>query len=218
MTRLDAVLFDMDGTLVETESLWHDAENATMAEFGQNWSDAEQLMALGGPFDKVARYMAEKASVPVSTISESLMANIHRLMRESPLPLQPGVRELHDEIVAAGLPVGLVTNSFRNLVELVLAATELRFDVIVTGDEVEHNKPHPAPYLAACAALGVVPTNVVVLEDSATGVASAIEAGCYVFGISHHGPIAAGPNVTEVAGLTGLRLTDLSEHLSRARP
>ncbi len=185
MGDLQAILFDMDGTLVETESLWHESEIMTMSHYGASWSEEEQKFALGGPFDMVAEYMAKRTGVPVDEIGERLILSIDGLMRSRPLPLQPGIRELHDEARAAGIPTGLVTNSFRQLVEIVLESSGLEFDITVAGDELSENKPHPMPYLVACSKLGVEPAHTVVLEDSTTGIESALSAGCYVIAIPH---------------------------------
>lgn len=191
MSELQAVLFDMDGTLVETESLWHESEIQTMAAFGASWSEEEQKFALGGPFDVVAEYMAKKTGVTVDEIGAKLIETIDALMRNEVLHLQPGIQELYDEARAAGIPTGLVTNSFRQLVDIVLDASGLEFDVIVTGDEIPENKPHPLPYLTACAALNVDPAHAVVLEDSTTGIESATAAGCFVVAIPHLAEIDA---------------------------
>lgn len=189
--ELQAILFDMDGTLVETESLWHESEIQTMAAFGSSWSEAEQKFALGGPFDVVAEYMANKAGVGVDEVGAKLIEVIDELMRSQPLPLQPGIQSLYDEARAAGIPTGLVTNSFRQLVDIVLESSALDFDVIVAGDEINENKPHPLPYLTACAHLDVDPGNTVVLEDSTTGIESATAAGCFVVAIPHLAQIDA---------------------------
>jgi HAD superfamily hydrolase (TIGR01509 family) len=214
MTDLAAVLFDMDGTLVETESLWHESEIITMRQFGQTWSDEEQQFALGGPFDVVAQYMATKAAVPLSEVGDALLRNIEHLMRTRDWEVQPGVRELHDEIIAAGLPVGLVTNSFRLLADIVLAESGLHFDVVVTGDETAQNKPHPEPYLSACRQLHVEPSAVCVLEDSTTGIASALAAGCVVIAIPHQGTISETDRVTVVTSVADVQLATLRERVA----
>ncbi|NQU36303.1 MAG: HAD family phosphatase [Actinobacteria bacterium] len=180
MTELAAVLFDMDGTLVESESLWHEAEVAAMEFYGSTWDDDDHTFSLGGPFGRVVDYMAEKAGVTAQEMGDRLIDTIGELMRTRPFPVQPGIRELHDEITAAGIPTGLVTNSFLHLAELVLESTGFTFDVVVAGDQLPENKPHPLPYLTACAQLGVEPKDTVVLEDSVTGIASASAADCFV--------------------------------------
>ena len=191
MGELQAVLFDMDGTLVETGSLWHEAEVLTMAAFGSTWSEDEQRFALGGPFGRVVEYMAQKAGADPTDVAVTLIDAIDQLMSSRPLPIQPGIAELKAEAEAAGIPTGLVTNSFRRLISIVLKSTGLHFDVTVAGDELAENKPHPLPYEFACESLGVDPANTVVLEDSMTGIASAAAAGCFVVAIPHMAVIDA---------------------------
>ncbi|MEI8080950.1 MAG: HAD family phosphatase, partial [Actinomycetes bacterium] len=157
MTPLAAVLFDMDGTTVETESLWQRAEVATMESFRTPWTTADMVHCTGSGMPTVAKYMAGKSGADEAQISRRLADVIEHLMATEPLPIQPGVRELHDQVVAAGIPIGLVSNSWRKLMNLVLESTGLRFDVTVASDEVSAVTPDPAPYLAACRALGVLP-------------------------------------------------------------
>lgn len=173
----------MDGTLVETETMWHDAESMTMAAFGAEWTPEEQLMAMGGPFDKVAEYMAKKAGVSVAATGEEMIANISHLMRTRPMTVQPGIAALHASLRDAGVPIALVTNSFRQLLDLVVERTGLVFDATVTSDEVEFEKPHPHPYLRACTLLGVDPSYCVVLEDSMTGIHAGTAAGAHIIAI-----------------------------------
>ncbi len=215
MGDLQAVLFDMDGTLVETESLWHEAEVLTMTSFGSSWSDEEQRDALGGPFDRVVDYMADKTGVPAAEVGTTLVESIDHLMRSRPLPVQPGVRELHDEVRAAGIPTGLVTNSFRQLIGLVLESTGLHFDVTVAGDELTENKPHPMPYRVACERLRVDPTQTVVLEDSLTGIESAATAGCFVVAIPHMALIDASARQLIVPSAADVDLSILRELVGR---
>ena len=214
MPQLRAVLFDMDGTLVETESLWHEAEIQTMAFYGQPWTDEEQAFALGGPFDRVAAYMAEKSGRTEVELSDTMIEIIDRLMRKEPLAVQPGIASLYSEIRAAGIPVGLVTNSFRQLVDITLESTGMTFDVIVAGDEIPENKPHPMPYLNACTALGVEPADAIVLEDSTTGIESATAAGCAVVAIPLQVSVEPADRRLIVADATQLDLAALRSLVS----
>ncbi len=218
MAELAAVLFDMDGTLVESESLWHAAEISTMEGFGSTWDDDDHTFSLGGPFGRVVDYMAEKAGVTALQMGDTLVDTIGELMATQPFPVQPGIRELHDEAVAAGIPTGLVTNSFLHLAELVLESTGLTFDVVVAGDQLSENKPHPMPYLTACAKLGVDPVDTVVLEDSVTGVSSAASAGCFVVIIPQKIAIQAQDRQLVVASAADVDLGSLRDLVKTQDP
>jgi len=215
VSELQAVLFDMDGTLVETESLWQEAEVLTMAAYGSTWSDEEQHFALGGPFGRVVEYMAQKAHADPTDVAVTLVDAIDQLMSSRPLPIQPGIAELLAEARAAGLATGLVTNSFRRLISIVLKSTGLQFDVTVAGDELPENKPHPMPYEFACRSLGVDPVATVVLEDSMTGIASATAAGCFVVAIPHMAVIDAAPRQLIVPSAKDVSLGLLLELLAQ---
>ncbi len=211
MTELAAVLFDMDGTLVETESMWHEAEIRTMAHFGAGWSAADRDISVGGPFDRVIEYMAEKVDADPGDVAREMVTEIETMMGTRTLPLQPGVAELHSAIVMAGIPTALVSNSWRVLMDLVLVAVGLDFDVTIAGDEVSANKPEPLPYLKACELLNVSPSDVVVIEDSNVGVASATAAGCSVVAIPGINTIGPAPRRLIVASLTEVSLATLRE-------
>lgn len=198
---LQAVLWDMDGTLVRTEELWMAAEERTMAAFGSHWDAQDQAVAIGGPLDRVVRYMASRVSQPEDVVGARLVAEIEHLMHSEHVPWMPGARELHDALSAQGVPQALVSNSWRHLMDTALAELGTKFDVTVAGDEVEHPKPEPDPYLRGCELLDASPAFTVVLEDSPTGVNAGIAAGCYVVGIPHVSPLPTGPRVTIVDSL-----------------
>lgn len=202
-----AVLFDMDGTTVETESLWYAAEIATMRRFDTPWTAHDQERSVGGPFERVVAYMAEKCDVAETAIAYELSEQIHNRMQAHDLVIQPGILSLVTELRRAGIATALVSNSFRALVDLVLESTNLKFDVTIAGDEAAHPKPDPDPYLLACQLLRVEPRDCVVLEDSVIGIASATAAGCAVVAIPAVGLIEPGPRGLVV---NSLREVDLS--------
>jgi len=180
-----------------------------MEFFGSTWDDEDHTFSLGGPFGRVVDYMADKAGVTPTEMGDRLVDTIGELMRTRPFPVLPGIRELHDEITAAGIPTGLVTNSFLHLAELVLESTGFTFDVVIAGDQLTENKPHPLPYLTACAKLGVQPRSTVVLEDSMTGIASASSAGCYVVIVPGKLVIKPEPRQRIVDSAAQINLADL---------
>jgi HAD superfamily hydrolase (TIGR01509 family) len=202
-----AVLFDMDGLLVDSEPLWLEAETAVMARLGAGWTAADQAQLLGGSLDRTVRYLLAKATKPAppQAVAEWLMAGIVELARDRGVQVQPGGRELLAEVAAAGLPHALVTGSERRFMDVVLARTGLRFDALVCADDVSMTKPDPEPYLLAAKLLGAGPARCYALEDSPNGVASAEAAGCRVIAVPSLIPIEPAPGRTVVRSLLDLR-------------
>jgi HAD superfamily hydrolase (TIGR01509 family) len=201
-----AVLFDMDGLLIDSEPLWLEAEAAVMARLGAQWTEADQRQLLGGSLDRSVSYMLAKTARPVTpdTLAAWLMAGITERVRRD-VPLQPGARELLASVTRAGLPHALVTSSERTFMDAVLASTGLRFDVLVCADDVAATKPDPEPYLLAAMLIGVPPADCFALEDSPNGVASAEAAGCRVIAVPSVVPIGPAPGRTVVRSLLDLR-------------
>jgi HAD superfamily hydrolase (TIGR01509 family) len=207
MTGTEAVLFDMDGLLIDSEPLWLEAETAVMARLGADWTAADQAQLLGGSLVRTVRYLLGKAARPASPaqVAEWLMTRVTELVRDRGVPLRPGARELLTEVAAASLPHALVTSSERGFMDAVLARTGLRFDVLVCADDVSVTKPDPEPYLLAAKLLGADPARCVALEDSPNGVASAQAAGCQVIAVPSLIPIEPAPGRTVVGSLADLR-------------
>ncbi len=211
MTYLGAVLWDMDGTLVDTEPYWFDIEFELVAEFGGTWSEADAQSLVGFDLLDSAHELRTRGGVrlePVEVVERLLDGVIARVADE--LPWRPGAPELLAECVAAGIPCVLVTMSWRRLADAVIAsAPPGSFVGSITGDEVRNGKPDPEPYLAAAAMLGVDPADCVAIEDSPTGVASALAAGCATLGVPHVVPVTAAPGLTLVDSLVGVDLAAL---------
>lgn len=207
MTGPEAVLFDMDGLLIDSEPLWLEAETAVMARLGADWTTADQAQLLGGSLVRTVRYLMGKATRPASPaqVAEWLMTRVTELVSDRGVPLRPGARELLAEVAAAGLPHALVTSSERGFMDAVLAGTGLRFGVRVCADDVSATKPDPEPYLLAAKLLGTDPARCVALEDSPNGVASAQAAGCRVIAVPSLVPIEPAPGRTVVRSLADLR-------------
>lgn len=208
-----AVLWDMDGTLVDTEPYWIRCEHELVAEFGGTWTDADAHSLVGFDLLDAAHELRTRGSVrlePVQVVERLLDGVIRRVADR--LPWRPGAPDLLAECVAAGVPCVLVTMSWRRLADAVVASAPVgSFVTSVTGDEVTNGKPDPEPYLAAAAALGVDAVDCVAIEDSPTGVASALAAGCATLGVPHVVPVAASPGLTLVDSLAGIRLAHLRE-------
>ncbi len=220
---LSAVLFDMDGLLVDTEPLWLRAEREVMGQLGSSWTVEDQRAVLGGPLSHAAAYMARRAGSPLppEEIGGMLVAEMAVQLRTGRITLQPGAAELVGVVAAAGVPRALVSASLRVLMDLVLVEFERRglpaFPVTVAGDEVHATKPDPAPYLLAADLLGVDIARAVVLEDSPNGVRSGRASGATVIAVPHLVPIAAGQGVVIRDSLVGLDVDQLEAvSLSRA--
>ncbi len=209
MTRADraAVLFDMDGLLIDSEPLWLAAETAVMARLGADWTEADQVQLLGGSLERTVRYLLAKATKPAppEVIGEWLMSDIAERVRRCGVPVRPGARKLLAAVAQAGLPSALVTSSERRFMNAVLAGTGLRFDVLVCADDVTATKPDPEPYLLAAKLVGVPPGDCFALEDSPNGVASAQAAGCRVIAVPSLVPISPAPGRIVVSSLLDLR-------------
>lgn len=208
----------MDGTLVDTEPYWMAAERELVADFGGEWSDEHAHAVVGFDLLDSARYIAAHSPVdlPPAQIVERLLDGVIDRLAEG-VPWRPGARELLADLRTAGVPCALVTMSWRRLVDPLLAHLPAdTFATVVTGDEVTHGKPHPEPYQRAAAALGVDPTACLAIEDSPTGVASAVAAQCRVLGVPNAVKIPDHPDVTQRTTLTGLTAADLAP-MMRAR-
>lgn len=219
-----AVLFDMDGTLIDSEHLWLRAEQTVMSALGGTWSDADQEHCLGGPLERVARYMIEISSSDrsVEDVGLDLMDEVEGLMRREPIRWRPGARELLSESIDLGVPTALVTASWRRLVVALHSrmAADIGadpFTAIVPGDEVARGKPHPDPYLTASRILGQAPGECLAVEDSPTGVTAAVAAGCRVVAVPHIATIDPHSSVWIVRSLHGATVERLWRDVTRSR-
>lgn len=180
-----AVLWDMDGTLVDTEPFWISGEMGLVAEYGGEWTHEDSLSLVGSGLIEAARYIKTRANVPLTPeqIVERLAGNVIAELSKN-VPWQPGVLELLRQFRELGIPQALVTMSYKEIAAPVIAGAGV-FDVVVTGDLGLPPKPDPAPYARACELLGVEPGRAIAIEDSPTGARSANAAGCFVIGVPH---------------------------------
>jgi HAD superfamily hydrolase (TIGR01509 family) len=212
-----ALLFDMDGLLVDTERTWFAVETEIMAGLGAPWGDEHQAALVGGPLEKSVQYMLDRAGRPdvaPGQLAQALLEGMVRHLRAGPVSWQPGAERLLAQAAEAAVPCALVSSSLRPIVDAVLAAigTE-HFAVTVSGDDVAQTKPNPDPYLLAAELLGVDPVRCVAFEDSETGATSAVAAGCLTVVVPSLVPVPADVGDVHLTALTETdldRLSDLS--------
>ncbi|MBB2899552.1 HAD superfamily hydrolase (TIGR01509 family) [Kineococcus radiotolerans] len=210
-----AVLWDMDGTLVDTEPHWIAAETALLGRHGASWTHEQALSLVGNALPESGRVLAAHLEAetgvrldPAAVVAELVEAVVAQV--SAAVVWRPGAVELLEALAGAGVPCALVTMSYRSLAETVARVLPGAFAVVVAGDEVERGKPAPDPYLRAAELLGVDPARCVVLEDSPTGIASGEAAGCRVVACPHMVPIPPAPGRSRVASLAEVDLVVLA--------
>jgi len=208
-----AVLWDMDGTLVDTEPYWIAAEHEIVEEHGGTWSAEFAHQLVGNDLLVSARFIKENSAVPwePERIVDELLDRVISRVTEH-VPWRPGARELLSALREEGVPSALVTMSWRPLADAVVGALpEGTFAAVVTGDEVSHGKPHPEPYRAAARLLGVSPEDCVAIEDSPTGVRSAVAAGVPTLAVPHVVAVPEIGGAVHLDTLSGLTPAGLAE-------
>jgi len=202
-----AVLWDMDGTLVDTEPYWIAAQNELVASHGGTWSHEQALQLVGNSLVDSARILqAAGVALPEEEVVEWLLDRVVAATREV-TPWQPGARELLTSVAEAGVPCALVTMSYERFAEVVVTQAGGALSVVVTGDQVTHGKPHPEAYLTAADRLGVAIEDCVAVEDSVPGIGSAMASGARVLAVQSHVPLPVLPGLSRA---TSLELVDLA--------
>ncbi|MCU0296982.1 MAG: HAD family hydrolase [Candidatus Nanopelagicales bacterium] len=189
--------------------MWERAQSATMAYFGLEWTPQDQASSIGGPIEKVVAYIAGRTGGDPGHIARILVGEIEHLVATEPAQWMPGARDLLVAAQEAGVPTAIVSNSWRVLLDLLIRNIDSPVDLTVSSTEVHAPKPDPHPYLLACGQLGVKPQRTWVVEDSPTGVAAGLAAGCHVLAV---GPAVAGisdPRLLHVDSLAQVRLESL---------
>lgn len=217
---LQAVLWDMDGLLVDTEPVWTVAEEELAAELGGVWSEQLKAAIVGTRLDVAVplileHYGREATPDEVAWASGWLLDRMVQLFAGG-VDVLPGARELLAAVAAAGIPQALVSSSYRVLVDSVLRHGLGPFATTLSGDEVVHGKPHPEPYLTAAARLGADAARCVVLEDSGAGALSGEAAGCGVIAVPSVAGVSfvPGPRLVVRGSLSGLTVDDLARLVS----
>ncbi len=214
-----AVLWDMDGTLIDSEHHWLSSEKELATAHGVIWTEEDGLDLVGMSLLDSSKVIKKKlrSDLAPEEIIDQLTAMVTSKLADH-LPWRPGALELLRELKDAGVKTALVTMSMRTMAMRVAESIGFdAFDLVVAGDDVQFGKPHPEPYLKAASLLGVDPANCVAFEDSKTGLTSAELAGTMAIGI---------PNVVRIPPqegrilwptLEGVTLSDLQALFTRTR-
>lgn len=214
---LGGVLFDMDGTLVDSERLWSVSMDRVAHQLGGVVSDELKLTTTGMSIPASVALLLTDLGSPedVDEITALLLAITGEIFAED-LLWQPGAEELIDAIRAAGLKTALVTNSPRTLVDVAVGGLlgEHRFDATVCGDEVTHGKPDPTPYLQAMDLLGLTSAECLAVEDSPSGTLAAVSAGIPVLVVPSEVAVPEGPGRIFASSLLGATVEEL-QHIHR---
>lgn len=216
--QLAGVLWDMDGTIVDTEPYWMRAENELVAEFGGTWTKEDALAVVGADL-WVAAGIFQKAGVdlPANDIVTRLT---DRVLEQTAVevPWRPGARELLQQLTEAGIPCALVTMSLHRMAQEVVDAMGFpSFTAVIGGDDVSTGKPDAEPYRHGAELLGLDAADCIAFEDSTTGLASAVASGAVTIGVPAHIHLAPSNDYTLWPTLAGRTVADLREHFAIAR-
>ena len=209
----DAVFFDMDGLMVDSEPEWLLSEIEVTAPFGYTWVEQDQLACLGGPLSKVGQYMFDrcgKVESPQFFTQRLIDTQVSRMRGNT--PTMPGAIELVRDLQSHGVKTALVSASPRNIVDAVL--DNLGHDLFpfsISSDDVENTKPHPEAYLKAATMSGSDIANCLVFEDSLTGMSAAIASGAHLIGVPHLVTIEESTRVRVIKSLEQLSFSKLIE-------
>lgn len=216
-SSLAAVLWDMDGTLIDSEPYWMSAEVELVAEYGGQWTHEDALQLVGNGMEHSALILQSRGvRLTTGEIIRRLTGEVVAQV-EHRVPWRPGALELLRSVRAAGIPTALVTMSPPALATRVAAAADA-FDTVVSGEDTPNPKPHPDPYLEAMRRLEVEPCGCVAIEDSEPGLAAAVASGAAAIAVPVHVPISPSPAYTMWAdGLVGRSVDDLVAVLATRR-
>ncbi|MFD6894761.1 HAD family hydrolase [Rhodococcus sp. NPDC060086] len=221
MTKVDsgvhAVLWDMDGTLVDTEPYWFRAETELCAAYGVAWSDEQASALVGNALPASAAVLRDAGvGLEIREIIDTLLDSVIGQIRQA-VPWRPGARELLAEVHAVGIPCVMVTMSEKRLaMEIVDLLPVGTFEFLVTGDMVVRGKPDPEPYRIAVEKLRATwgdlsLDRIVAIEDSLPGLASATAAGVVTIGVPNMVALPDGPGHTVWSSLEGRGVAHLKE-------
>ncbi|MEU7297387.1 HAD family phosphatase [Streptomyces exfoliatus] len=222
VTDLAAVLFDMDGTLVDTEVLWWDATEEVAARFGHRLTEADAPEVVGRAVEDTATHLVRVTGtrdVGEDGVARALTAAFEERVDKG-APLRPGAARLLAELERDGMPFALVSASPRSVVDSVTggALAGVPFAFTLSADDTVRTKPHPDPYREAARRLGVPCAACVAVEDSPDGAASADAAGCVVLVVPSMLPVPAGQGRVFADSLEEVSLTSLRRNAADKAP
>jgi HAD superfamily hydrolase (TIGR01509 family) len=217
----DAVFFDMDGLMVDSEPEWFKSEIEVTSPFGYHWTEEDQIACLGGPLTRVGQYMHDKCNgAQTPEYFTQTLIDTQALKMRGNTPTMPGALELVRELQAQGIKTGLVSASPRNIVDAVL--DNLGHDLFpfsISSDDVHNTKPSPDCYLKAATMTNSKIDNCLVFEDSLTGMKAATSSGAYLIAVPHLVTIEESTKVRVITSLEQLnvgKLRQLFENFSIA--
>ncbi|WP_233279313.1 HAD family hydrolase [Microterricola pindariensis] len=207
-----AVLWDMDGTIVDTEPYWMQAEEELVGSFGGSWTHEDGLQMVGNGLSVSAAILQEAGvALSIDEIIQRLTDRVQELLKTDGVPWRPGARALLAELSERGVPTALVTMSMSSMAKQIVDLIGFPvFRLIVAGDHVENPKPHPEAYLLAASKLGVPIEHCVAFEDSVPGVAAAAASGAVTIAVPHIVELPEHPGYTLWPSLAGRTLSDIA--------
>ena len=212
-----AILWDMDGTLINSEPLWIEAEQELMATFNTSWDETDQIACLGGPMPRVAAYMADKTNQQETEdyFATNLITRME-IKLAAGVAYTDGAKALFDGCFAANIPMALVTASSRSLVNAAMTSIGFeRFATTISCDDVSESKPSPEGYCMAAEFLGVDIRECLILEDSFVGITAAIASGAAVIGLSHLRELPSSPRLHVLPSLRDINVKNLQDIYGR---
>ena len=214
-----AILWDMDGTVIDTEPYWMEAERGLIESYGASWSEEQAFQLVGNALPVTGRMIKDQTGIPLTPdeIVDVLLEQVIEKLKQH-VPWRPGAQELLLAAHEAGMPCALVTMSYESFARVLVDALPAgTFEVVVTGDMVSAGKPDPEAYVRAAAELGLRPDQCVAIEYSATGVRSAVAAGVPTLAVPHLVEIPQLDGLVIVPDLAAVSLDDLPRLAEQAR-
>ena len=215
-----AVLWDMDGTLIDSEHYWLAAERQLASQTGSTWTDEDGQSLIGMSLYASSDILNKRFGLEhgvertIELLTESVQQNLRRQ-----IPWRPGALELLREIRERGIKTALVTMSMHRMAQVVAENTGFdAFDLVLGGDDVTHGKPHPEPYLKAAEMLGDEIERCIAFEDSISGLASAEASGALAIGIPNLVNLPGKPDRIIWPTLQSVTVDDLARVLQEKRP